>query len=159
MNLVIREAISDDYYDINNLAREVHKLHVKNRPDVFMDMDNPLLKEHFDDLLHTDNAKLFVVENTNNKELVAYSMIKIMVTQSIPVLVPKRFAFIDEFCVKSSYRNKGIGRLLFQHIVNYAKSERVSSLQLAVWEFNKDAIKFYETMGMTTRYRRMELNL
>lgn len=159
MNLAVREAVSNDYNDIANLTIEVHNLHLENRPDVYLDVNNPLLKEYFDDLLNTNNTKLFVVENADNKELVAYSTVKIMTTQSIPILIPKKFAFIDDFCVKSMYKKNGMGRLLFQHIVNYAKMEGALSIQLTVWEFNKDAIKFYDAMGMSTRNRRMELNL
>jgi diamine N-acetyltransferase len=32
-------------------------------------------------------------------------------------------------------------------------------MQLTVWEFNKNAIKFYESLGMSTMNRRMELKL
>ena len=39
MNLEIREAIANDYIDINNLVVEVHNLHVKNRPDVYSEVD------------------------------------------------------------------------------------------------------------------------
>lgn len=35
MNLRVREATENDYIDISNLIIEVHKLHVKNRPDIF----------------------------------------------------------------------------------------------------------------------------
>jgi ribosomal protein S18 acetylase RimI-like enzyme len=112
MDLKVREAVERDYTEINNLVVEVHNLHVENRSDVYINVDTPLRREHFDD-----------------------------------------------FCVKSSHQKKGIGRVLFQHIVEYSKTEGASSLQLVVWEFNKDAIKFYETLGMSTRNRRMELNL
>lgn len=159
MKLLIREAVDNDYLSINNLVNEVHNLHVKNRPDVYVNIDNPLLKERFTELLNSDNIKLFVVEDDKNKELVAYSILKFMNTQSISILIEKKFAFIDDFCVKSNYKKKGIGKLLFEYIVDYAKSSNASSLELVVWEFNKDAIKFYETMGMHTRNRRMELIL
>ena len=75
------------------------------------------------------------------------------------LLVPSKFVYIDDFCVKSNHQNNGIGKLLFNHIVDYAKSEDVSSIQLTVSEFNKNAIKFYESLGMSTRNRKMELNL
>ncbi|HAK43836.1 MAG TPA: hypothetical protein DCM59_15455 [Clostridium sp.] len=48
-----------------------------------------------------------------------------------------------------------MGRSLFEYIVDYAKTEG----ELIVWEFNKDAIKFYGSMGISVRNRRMELNL
>jgi ribosomal protein S18 acetylase RimI-like enzyme len=159
MDLKVREAIANDYTVINNLVVEVHNLHVENREDVYVNVDTPLMREHFDDLLSSNDTKLFVVENTSNKDLVAYSIVKIMSPRSIQILAPSRFAYIDDFCVKSSHQKNGIGRFLFQYIVDYSKIEGASSLQLAVWEFNKDAIKFYETLGMSTRNRRMELNL
>lgn len=159
MKLSIREAVSDDYLNISKLTLEVHSLHLKNRPDVYLDISNPLAKEYFDNLLSDINTKIFVAENTVNKELAAYSILKAMSTQSIPILVPQKFVYIDDFSVNSKYRKNGIGKLLFNHIVEYSKSISAASLQLTVWEFNKDAIKFYEAMGMKTRNRRLELKI
>jgi len=159
MNLKIREAIENDYMDISNLVGEVHKLHVKNRPDIYLEVDKPLLKDRFEDLLNSNNTKLFVVEDIYNNELIAYSIIQIMHQRNIQLLVPSKFVYVDDFCVKSNHQKTGIGKLLFNHIVDYAKSEGASSIQLTVSEFNKNAIKFYETLGMSTRNRKMELNL
>jgi ribosomal protein S18 acetylase RimI-like enzyme len=159
MDLKLREAVENDYTEINNLVVEVHNLHVENRSDVYVNVDTPLIREHFDDLLSSNDTKLFVVEDTSIKGLVAYGIVKIMAPRSIRILAPSRSAYIDDFCVKSSHQKKGIGRFLFQHIVDYSKTEGASSLQLVVWEFNKDTIRFYETLGMSTRNRRMELNL
>ena len=159
MNLKIREALLYDYNDVNNLVAEVHKLHVKNRPDVYVDVDTPLAQEYFEELLNDNDTKLFIVEDIQNKELVAYSIVKIITTRSIQILIPSKFAYIEDICVKFNNQKKGIGRLLFEHIVGYAKTEGISSLQLVVWEFNKNAIEFYQSLGMKTRNRRMELNL
>lgn len=51
MNLHVREAIITDYIEINNLVKEVHNLHVENRPDVYVNTDTPLIKEDFYELL------------------------------------------------------------------------------------------------------------
>ncbi|MDP4134176.1 MAG: GNAT family N-acetyltransferase [Bacillota bacterium] len=159
MNLKIREAIANDYISISNLVKEVHNLHVKNRPDVYLKVDNPFQKEQFEDLLNSNNTKIFVVEDTNSKELMAYSIVQIMISRNIQILIPSQSAYIDDFCVKSSYQKKGIGKLLFEYILDYAKAKGASTVQLTVWEFNKNAIKFYESLGMSTRNRRMELNI
>lgn len=159
MNLKIRESIENDYIDISNLVREVHKLHVKNRSDIYLEVDNPLMKDRFEDLLNSNTTKLFVVEDIYNNELIGYSIVQIMYQRNIQLLVPSKFVYIDDFCVKSNHQKTGIGKLLFNHIVDYAKLEGVSSIQLTVSEFNKNAIKFYETLGMSTRNRKMELNL
>lgn len=159
MSIKIREAFASDYSALNNLVLEVHSLHVKNRPDVYLDVDTPLMREYFEELLNTDDTRLFVVEDTDSKELVAYSTVKITAVRNIQILIPSRFAYIDDFCVKATHRKKGIGRALFQHVVDYAEAEGASSVHLTVWEFNKDAIEFYEAMGMSTMNRRMELRI
>jgi ribosomal protein S18 acetylase RimI-like enzyme len=159
MNLRIREALASDYTEINNLVLEVHDLHVQNRPDVYINVETPMMRKDFDDLLYANDTKLFVVEDTSNESLLAYSIVKIIAPRSIRIFVPVKSVYIDDFCVRSSHQKNGIGRFLFQHIVEYAKAEGASSIQLTVWDFNRGAIKFYEALGMSTRNRRMELNL
>lgn len=159
MNLKIREGNMSDFEELNALVLEVHKLHVKNRPDVYVDVDIPLSEQHLQEILGDNNTKIFVVENSNNGELLAYSIVKVMAHRNIQILTPMTFAYIEDFCVKASLKKKGIGRLLFEHVKNYAKLKGALSLQLVVWEFNNNAIKFYEAMGMSTRNRRMELDL
>lgn len=159
MNLKIREALKSDYTGINNLVSEVHKLHVQNRPDVYIDVDTPIMRKDFDDILCADDTKIFVVEDTVDENLLAYSIVKVISPRSIRIFVPAKSIYIDDFCVRSSHQKNGIGRFLFQYIVEYAKAEGASSIQLTVWDFNKGAIKFYETLGMSTRNRRMEMNL
>lgn len=62
MNLKIREGNENDYIAISNLVKEVHDLHVINRPDVYLDVDNPFEKEQFKELFSSNNTSLFVVE-------------------------------------------------------------------------------------------------
>lgn len=158
MNLKIREATNNDYGEVYNLTLEVYTLHLKGRPDVYLEIDNPLTKEYFNDLLNSNTSKIFVVENVDDKKLSAYSILQIMTTKN-PIFIPKTFIYIDDFCVSSNFKRTGIGKMMFNYIVDYAKSKKADSLQLNVWEFNKAAIKFYEAMGMSTRNRRMEFNL
>jgi diamine N-acetyltransferase len=61
MNLVVREANTHDFLDISKLTAEVHKLHLSNRPDVYADINDPLVKQHFIELLNDTKAKIFVV--------------------------------------------------------------------------------------------------
>ena len=159
MNLKIREGNTNDYIAISNLIKEVHDLHVLNRPDVYLNVDNPFKKEQFEELLNSNNTNLFVVENTDNNELIGYSILQIMTTRNLNILIPLKFVYVDDFCIKSTYQKRGIDKMLFTHIVDYAKSNEASSIQLNVWDFNENAIKFYESLGMSTRNRRMELNI
>ncbi|MCR3761029.1 GNAT family N-acetyltransferase [Clostridium felsineum] len=159
MDIKIRTANENDYIHILELVKEVHALHVKNRPDIYLQTDSPLLKDTFKNLLTKSNIKIFVVEDTYNNKIIAYSIVQIILQRNISLLLKSKFAYIDHFCVKSTHQKLGIGKALFNHIVIFVKSQGVSSLQLTVCEFNKNAINFYESLGMSTRNRKMELNL
>ena len=47
MKYKIRFADKEDYKVINEIIREVHDLHVKNRPDVYNETDKPLSEEEY----------------------------------------------------------------------------------------------------------------
>lgn len=159
MDFNIREAIISDYNDIRELVIEIHNLHVKNRPDIYQNVDNPFEYERFIELLNTYNSKLFIVEDIANKKIIAYSIVQIINRINIRLLVPSKYIYIDDFCVKASRHKRGVGKKLFNYIMDYARLEKVASIQLTVSEFNKAAISFYENIGMTTRNRKMELKL
>ena len=72
--------------------------------------------------------------------------------QNIPQLSPNGY-FINNLCVDSEYRNKGIGSKLIKHIISKAKSEGVLHLMLQVSKNSKTKleyellIKFYLDLG------------
>ena len=54
---------------------------------------------------------------------------------------------------------KGIGKKLFDEVKAYAKKMKVNYIELMVWKFNQDVMKFYKKMGMKTRTKRMEYKI
>ena len=59
--------------------------------------------------------------------------------------------FIDDICVKETKRSQGIGRELFNFAKQYATEHHIDSITLNVYYDNKDAIGFYQKMGMTIK--------
>lgn len=159
MNTIMRNAKFSDFNDVNNLMLELHNLHVKNRNDVFKATDSPMKEEYFKDLLNNQDVKLFVIENLENSEILGYSNLKLMNTPNIDIVVKSKYIYIDDFCIKQAYKRKGIGKKLFNFILEYAKQQGVESVQLNVWSFNEDAIEFYNFMGMKERNVRMEMRV
>lgn len=105
MNFIIREADAADYTGVCRLVEEVHQLHVKKRPDVYRNVEAPLEKAEFEAFLHTEDAKIFVVEENENGELLAYGQVEIMPTKN-PIYIPKKYAYIHSFCVKSGCKRR-----------------------------------------------------
>lgn len=66
---------------------------------------------------------------------------------------------IDEFCVDESFRRMGIAAEMISFIREYAKTCGFERLELNMWEFNKDALAFYEAVGFETYRRYMVMKL
>ena len=155
---MIREACVNDFEQISKLVSEVHQLHVSNRPDVYVDTSEPFTYDDFLQLLQEPNSKLFVIHSTD-QVIVGYSILNILQTRSLAITKPSTYAYIDDLCISAACKHQGYGTRLFNYLKDYAKEQGATSLQLTVWEFNEPAIAFYESVGMKTRNRRLEINL
>ncbi|WP_456270936.1 GNAT family N-acetyltransferase [Bacillus sp. AK031] len=153
---IIREATKSDYEVVHKIQKQVHEFHTNERPDHYRMADITLDKEYFNSLIDGENTKVFLFEKD---QPIAYTILTIKNTEERPILIPKKVVYMDDFGVDVKYRGKGLGKEFFGKIVDFAKKIEASSLELGVWEFNEDAIKFYESMNLKTKMRRMEINL
>ena len=69
------------------------------------------------------------------------------------------FLDVDEFCVDRDCRRQGIASKLIAFIKNHAKERGFSRIELNMWEFNQDALAFYEAVGFETYRRYMEMKV
>ncbi len=152
----IRFLSQNDFDGVNRIVRQVHNLHVKNRPDVYRDAD-PFSKTEFDRLLAGENAFALVAEDAG--QVAGFYEMTMKAPPDNPLLQPRIVAHIEDICVNEAYRKKGVGRLLFDAANQEARQRGAVSLELGVWAFNETARHFYEDMGMTERSRVMELKL
>lgn len=71
----------------------------------------------------------------------------------------RKVLFIKSLCVSETHRKKGIGKKLTKHVFGFGKKLKVDSIELGVSEENTSAIEFYNSVGMTTKGRKMEIIL
>lgn len=152
----MREATKSDYEVVHQIQKQVHEIHTKERPDHYKMADTTLDREYFNSLIDGENTKVFLMEED---QPIAYTIITIKNTKERPILVPKKVVYMDDFGVESKYRGKGLGKMFFEKILEFAKNMEADSLELGVWEFNENAIKFYESMNLKAKMRRMEIDL
>lgn len=58
-----------------------------------------------------------------------------------------RTLYLEDFIVKDSHRNMGIGQMLFDAFVEEAKNQGCRQAKWQVLDWNKEAIRFYERNG------------
>jgi ribosomal protein S18 acetylase RimI-like enzyme len=66
-------------------------------------------------------------------------------------------AQIEGVRVKRAYQGKGIGRKLFEHMIEYAKAKGCHMVQLTTNNQRDDAQKFYESLGFSATHQGMKL--
>ena len=104
-----------------------------------------------------------VLEFTSNESLGRFYMIKRQ-QQTIGYLVlafgfsfeyKGRDAFIDEFYIKPTYRNKGIGKTTLDFVASESKKLGIQALHLEVEPHNIQANKLYLSKGYRSNDRKL----
>ena len=133
---MIRKMLKSDYDGVRKLMKQVHQLHYINRPDIFWDGD-ALSQSYFE--------KLF------QDEYFHYVYIK-----EDEIVNDRNVFYICDLVVDENHRKSGIGRELYHYAEDVAKAYEATGIELTVWSFNQDAIRFYESLGMTPMNMTME---
>ena len=158
METHIRKAAANDYDDLCELFNEVDALHRVNLPHIFQKPDGAAReKDYYLGLVADENIGLFVVEA--DEELIGFVHVFIRDTPIFPVIIPQHYAVIDGIGVKSEFQNHGIGKMLMEKAQEWATTNGAVFIELNVYEFNKNAISFYERLGYHVSSRRMRKNI
>ncbi len=72
------------------------------------------------------------------------------------IIKARKICFIESLGVKENYQHQGIGRKLYEYLKNEVKSKNIDAIELNVWGFNQDAIRFYESLGMNIKNMKYE---
>ncbi|HEX3054491.1 MAG TPA: GNAT family N-acetyltransferase [Aggregatilineaceae bacterium] len=154
----IRVARHDDYEGLCAVMRELDDFHADALPRFFRHFDEPARPvQWFIDALNNPEWLLLVAEH----EGVIVGLLSALVRQNpdLPMFVPRRWLVVDNVAVLNAYRRMGIGRALMQQAHAWAHEQRLAAVELTVWEFNADAIAFYEKLGYTTILRRLWMGI
>ncbi len=155
--LIVRRAVPDDREAIVRIAGPVHDDHARAVPARFRDGVTPLPTEYFRELIESADAEIFVAED--NRQIVGFIILKVQDAPAIPILRPRRTAFVDVVAVDAAERSRGIGTALMNTAAIWGRERGAESLELKVFEFNSPAIDFYQRLGMQTVSRLMSLPL
>ncbi|MBQ3265746.1 MAG: GNAT family N-acetyltransferase [Ruminococcus sp.] len=153
----IRFAERDDLEKVNDLRRQVNELHVKGKPEVFKGGFPKELSEYVYEIFDDPLKKIVVYDSGG--AILAFAVLNHITKPENPFMFVRDYLDIDEFGVDEANRRKGIAAQMIAFIRDFAKNEGFSRLELNMWEFNQDALEFYEAVGFTTYRRYMEMDL
>lgn len=143
MNIKIESPKIEEQKKINELARQIQKIHFNWRPDLFLNVEEVISKERLKGLLGKKSIYVAKID----KEIVGYIIIDIMEKDNSFIRY-RKLLVVDTLCVDEKYRGKGIGTKLLEYAKNLGKENNCTDMYLTVNPKNENAIKVYEKFGM-----------
>ena len=139
----IRNMVLNDYNEVDRLMAQVHQLHVNGRPDLYIDVEHIYSFDQFKEMV--ENEDMITILAEENDKVIGICMVSM---RARTCMVKRRTAYMEDLCVDEACRGKGIGKKLFSYAKDQAVKMGAERLDLMVWDFNENARKFYESMGM-----------
>ena len=133
----------ENQVEINNLAKQVHKLHVNWNPDIFLDIEQVISIERLERLLETESIYIAKIKN----KIVGYIIVDIKEKDN-GLIRYRKILCIDTLCIDEKFRCQGIGTKLLEFAKKLGKEKNCTDMHLTVNPNNKNAIKVYESFGM-----------
>ena len=153
----IRFAAKEDLENVNILRKQVNDLHTAGKPEIFKKGFSKELSDHIYTIFADPRQKIVVYEIDG--AICSFAVINHITKPENPFMYVRDYLDIDEFCVDEAYRRRGLATEMIAFIRDYAKAEGFDRLELNMWEFNRDALDFYEAVGFNTYLRYMEMKL
>lgn len=150
----IRRAELCDTDGINTLLYQVLTVHHNGRPDLFKANAKKYTDDELMSIIADDNAPIFVA--VNNGDIVGYAFCIFKQFSEDNILTDVKTLYIDDLCVSENCRRMGIGKKLYEYVLDFAKRSNCYNLTLNVWACNTDAILFYKNMGLIPQKTVME---
>lgn len=157
MSLIIRKAKPEDYDALLPLFQQVHGLHVLERPDIYTDTPTPVERDFYMKQMSDDKQHIFVASIGTNIDAVVVMKEEEVLENSF--VKARKILVVNSLCVEKEKRGTGIGKAMMEFVFDYGRKIHVDSIELGVSNGNKAAMRFYESLGLRTKSRRMEFRL
>ena len=153
----VRLARANELDRVNELRRQVNVLHVEGKPEVF----KPGFGEEIRNFIHAiwNDPEQWIAVALRDEQICGFAILHHFHRPENPVMKERDFLDIDEFCVDEAFRRQGVASAMVAFIRDFAKEKGIHRIELNMWEFNQDALAFYEAAGFRTYRRYMEMFL
>ncbi len=153
---MIRKAAKEDIQRIIELLHQVNMVHHVIRPDLFKPHTTKYNEQELEAMLDDDSKPIFVFDDGM---VLGYAFCQITEVKNNQLLEDIKTLYIDDICVDENARGKHVGKALYEHVLEYARSIGCNNITLNVWEGNEPAQRFYRNMGMQVQKTTMEIIL
>ncbi len=160
MDIMIREAVEDDYEELMELFAAGTDIHHAGEPGIIAPSSERVMpKEYISRVISGLNSGLLVAERVEadgtGGGVVGFVQLMLHSMEDQQGIVLRHYALLTDIEVGEEYRGHGIGHKLMAAAEAWAVEHGASQVELTVWEFNVRARALYEELGYRVIYRQM----
>ena len=139
-NIVISKLEKVDVKEAAKLVAALADYTLDKRPDIFI----PNYENWEENLTErVDNKDYHMIVAKEDNKIVGTCIAEIKHLGDDEITKRRDILFIEYIVVKDEYKRNGIGTAMLNNMKAFIKDNNISSLELTVWGYNEDAIKFY----------------
>lgn len=153
--MIIRRGEEKDIPGIHKLLSQVLMVHHNGRPDLFKSGARKYTDAELVEILKDDTRPIFVAVDEGERVL-GYAFCVFQQYLNNNIMTDVKTLYIDDLCVDEELRGKGIGKAVYEFVLDFAKGEGCYNVTLNVWSCNPAAMKFYEKCGLIPQKVGME---
>lgn len=142
----LRPMQAEDYHDILGMMAQLHAMHAGKRPDLFEQTPSLMPPDAFLEML-TDPDRLAVTAVCDG-QIAGFGIAKRKLPSPDPVVVKHKTLYIDDIFVQPGFRKQQIGHAILEYLERAGKEWGADRIDLTVWPFNENAMRFYKQHGM-----------
>lgn len=154
-NMTIRRAEEKDAERIMELLSQVLMVHHRGRPDLFKADCTKYTKKELQQMIHNPQTPILVAVNGEDT-VDGYAFCQFHQKKEDNILTDIRTLYLDDLCVDEKRRGQGIGRNIYEAVLDFARENGCYNVTLNVWTCNEPAMHFYEKCGLTPQKIGME---
>ncbi len=157
VNVIVRRATVKDIPFLLALLSQVLEVHASIKPDYFVSGYTKYNSTELEDILDDESKRVYVAEI--NGAAVGYAFCDIKEMPAKPFVQHFKYMYIDDICIDSNFRGKGVATKIFEHVKEEAGALGCRDITLNVWTGNRRAFAFYQKMGMKPQKTTMEIKV
>lgn len=145
MPTLVRSAKASDFAAIQALRFQLFSILEKKMPETFCTA--PYEPTFLSSTLTDPSQSMFVVEIDSLVHGYIILQCKVADPDQDTTLIQRKYAYILDFCINEGLRGQGLGQLLLDTAIKWAKQHDCTSVELRCIASNRNAIEFYRHQG------------
>ena len=143
---IIRRPESNEYRTFSKMAMKFEKIYRTKRKDIFTSYV-PYESIEFNSLCNPHQMRILLIYE-QDKEMLGFIEAERINTIGSYRYTPARIIRIHRIFVVEERRREKIGTRLYQAILDFARKERYSRIEVQIYNFTPEAQAFFESFGL-----------